>query len=153
MDILIVEDQDDVARHIQEILGVIRTKCPDATITVATTFSSAARYLATMPNPDIIFLDLQLPDMGWRNTLSRINLFETEKSKVIIITGYPPELVRENLSQYPDIEILHKGEGFFDKLLGAIFRALQRNKGGRLEQVAENIRKMRELTAPHASSE
>lgn len=151
MNILIVEDSEDLANNIREILAIIRTRRPNATITIAPNFDAGAKFMAAAIKPDIVFLDLQLPGSGWRQTLESIGTFETEVSKVIIITGYPPEIVRNYLSQHPDIEILHKVEGFFDKILGAIFRALQRNKGGNLEQVSENIRIMRELTAPNAT--
>lgn len=152
MNILVVEDQHDMRECIKDALSVIHSKFPEAIITLVSTFEAARKFIDSIPAPDTILLDLQLPDSGWMQTLEKVPEID-DISPVVIITGYPEHVVRKYLIDSPQVEILLKGEGFFDKLLGAIFRAVQRGSEGNMGKVAENIRVMRELVAEHGQKQ
>lgn len=138
--ILIVEDDlDYMAKVMQTRISAIRSRFPDAIIQLSPTWREGLALVREIPKPDCVFLDLGLPDSEWRETLLNIDQFESH-SPTIIVSGHSEETIRKFLSN-PHIEIIHKDETMWNKLLGAILRAMQR--GG--DPLAENIQRMKEL--------
>lgn len=141
MNILIIEDQAEMAASIQSALSIVKDRFPDATVTIASTLAAGRAFIDSIPAPDVVVLDLELPDSGWRATVSLVDVIE-ERSPVVIITGHPEGIIRELLTN-PAVEILSKGPCFFENLLGYVIRAVKR--GGKLQQVADNLNRMKDL--------
>lgn len=146
MRILIVEDdQQGMGEIVQRRLEVLREKFPRAEIVLVGTLADGLRVLATIPHPDVTFLDLGLPDSTWTATLQRVPEID-DMSPVIIITGHAEDKVRELLTR-PEVEVIQKTPAMFARLLGAIAAALARRQASNHEKIAANLELLRELTA------
>lgn len=134
-----------MADVISQRIGAVREKFPDADLQRVGSRAEGLRIVRETPRPDCVFLDLGLPDSVWTETLNTVDEFETE-SPVIIVTGHPEQMVMDLLAN-KEIQVIHKDDAMWGKLLGAILRAIQRGKS---DTLAENIRRMKELLSQYA---
>lgn len=84
--ILIVEDEQSIIRIWTDFLSPL-----DGEIRIAMTLESAIEQMSKIPHPDIVLLDLRLPDsesagrtLEYINALKQIN----PKAIVVVITGH-----------------------------------------------------------------
>lgn len=158
--ILVVEDERNMAGLLFSELEMIRRTFPDSPITMAGSYKGMLLALMTNPAPDVVILDLTLPDSRMTETISSIG--EIEKiATVVIVTGSHPEQVQPLLTN-PDVEILHKDKSLFqgNSLILAIGRALSRFgkqlKGDdfsvRMERIDGFIVKLKEWEQKNAKS-
>lgn len=153
LQILVVEDMAMMADAIREKLSVLQHKFPDSRITIVGTWKDGIDVVSQVPHPDVVLLDLGLPDSEWRNSIERVDDFD-RRSPVIIVTGHPEEKVRELLllANSPHIEVLRKDSNLWDKLIDYIARAMARHKTGSMDRIKANIRTLREMI-DHAPTE
>lgn len=158
--ILIVEDERSMAGLLFTELDAIRKTFPDSPITIVGSYKAMQFALMTKPAPDIVILDLGLPDSPMTETISSVG--EIEKiAPVVIVTGSHSDQVRPLLPAV-DVEILHKDKNLFNgnKLILAIGRALARFgkqlKGDdfaiRMERIDGFIVKLKEWEQRNAKS-
>lgn len=147
--ILIIEDdKEGMAEEIYRRLHLIREKFPEARISIVGTKSEGMIIVGSIPRPDCVFLDLGLPDSTWMQTIESVDEIESQ-SPVIIITGHPEKMVMDLLKN-KEIQVIHKDETMWGKLLGAILRAISRGKS---DPLGENIRRMKEILSQYATAE
>lgn len=84
MKILIVEDEVTIARFLTEILRPIASE-----ISVAYTWREAKEALARIPPPDVVTLDLSLPDSAIGDTIRQIATIKiiNPLATVIVVSG------------------------------------------------------------------
>lgn len=146
LQILVVEDMDMMAEAIRDKLGILHRKFPDARITIVGNWKDGIDVVSQVPHPDVVLLDLGLPDSEWKLSIERVDEFD-RRSPVIIVTGHPEDKVKELLllANSPHIEVLRKDAGMWGKLIDCIARAMARHKTGSMDRIADNIRKLREM--------
>jgi CheY-like chemotaxis protein len=116
--VLLVEDNP---RFRAIMSSVLRRKRHEI---VAAEDGATALRKATSERPDIIFLDLGLPDMNGVEVISLLKKNPvTEQIPVIICTAYVNETEKSRIFQYGGAEILTKPVTSFD-LLEALHRQL-----------------------------
>jgi CheY-like chemotaxis protein len=95
MKALIVDD----SLESRMLLGKILTKAFDAEVVEATHGKDALRKISS-ENPDIVFLDYEMPIMNGKDTLKAIRLLTTHQDlPVVMVTSHSEmELVKELLS-------------------------------------------------------
>lgn len=82
--ILVVDDEPDITSSFQSFFG-------RRGFSVSTTASGKdALEIITTLNPDLVFLDLTLPEISGKTVLRRLREFD-KKTKVIIVTGHALE--------------------------------------------------------------
>lgn len=84
MKILIIEDDDAFAGLVERFMSEISTD-----IVIAHSFRDAISVLTVIPLPDLITLDLSLPDSNTEATISRIHVLReaNEKSVILVLSG------------------------------------------------------------------
>lgn len=148
MHILIVEDENTMSMIMSKIVGPIVENFPNSTIQIATHLYEALDVVARTPAPDIVLLDLSLPDSTMENTIAKLTQIE-DRSPVVIVTGHARESL-ESLLAGRDTEFIQKQDADFFKsgyIIGIILRVLQRRKRRDFEQMDTNIERMRTLLA------
>lgn len=146
LQILVVEDQEPMANAILDKLEFLRARFPTARLTCVGTFREGVDVVSQIPHPDVVLLDLGLPDSEWRQTIARIDEFE-KRSPVLIVTGHPEDKVRELLAinGAARIEVLRKDPGMWGPLIEYVARAMARGKSDNMERITENLRLLREM--------
>jgi DNA-binding NtrC family response regulator len=141
-----------LGREMRRKLEIIRSSFPDAEITLVGTFAHALAAVNSYPVPEVVLLDLSLPDSSFADTLARVGEIEAQ-SAVVIVTGHPASKVREIL-QSPEIEIVEKTPDMLTSniLIAAIVRALTRRGAQETEKLKQNIARMSELLG-HATTQ
>lgn len=144
--ILIVEDMVMMAHAMRDKLEMIRRKFPDAKTTIVGTWKDGIEVVSQVPHPDVVLLDLGLPDKEWRQAVADVDQFE-KKSPVLIVTGHPEEKVKEllALANAPHIEVLRKDPGMWSKLIEFVSRAMSRHKTSSMDRISGNIRLLGEI--------
>lgn len=115
---------------------------PDALIILAPNLAKAKQYLAEEPPPDVVILDIGLPDSTWMETLAEVPSIE-ERSGVIIVTGHPESEVRAFLNA-PEVEIVHKDNTMWRNLIAAFVRLFER-RSKHLARADECLTEVRQL--------
>lgn len=87
-------------------LQLLRKNFPHAPITMAGSWEATRSALYTLPPPDVVLLDLTLPDSLMPQTIARIAEIE-ETAPVVVFTGSRADQVRPLLLGR-DVEILEK---------------------------------------------
>lgn len=144
--ILIVEDIELMATAIRDRLEMLRLRFPDARLTCVSNFKDGIDVVSQIPHPDVVLLDIGLPDSAWETTIANVHEFEN-RSPVLIVTGHSEDTVRERLKRagQPDIEVLRKDPSMWSKLIECVARAMMRAKHGNMERITQNIRTLREM--------
>lgn len=143
--ILLVEDDHLSADLVQNTLKPIVDRFPDGEILLAGTMAAAEEIASNVPHPDIVILDLSLPDSTREETLSTIPRF-LDRSPVLVITGWPD----------PDLHeaVLKTGAGLLKKidlnkrsLFKTIIATILSWKGDtpRMKAIRENLREAYEI--------
>jgi DNA-binding NtrC family response regulator len=88
--ILIVEDELSVAEVIADVLTPLRHN-----VSVAVTAGDALAIVA-MDRPDVILLDINLPDSSGTSTLDRLHQVQPDVP-LIVVTGADEDLARDTL--------------------------------------------------------
>lgn len=140
--ILIVEDQKAMSDTLNIAFRQLLRFYPDALIVLAPTLTKAKQYLAEEPPPDVVILDIGLPDSVWRETLSEVPDIET-RAGVIIVTGHPVDEVRTFLDA-PNVEIVHKDCSMWHNLIVAFVRLFER-RSKHLQRADECLTEVRQL--------
>ncbi|MCH7760378.1 response regulator [candidate division TA06 bacterium] len=91
--ILIVDDDTDMSWLLQNLLGGL-----DCDFQIAFTGEEALSFLKTK-TPDLIFLDIKLPDMSGMRVLEEVR-GRNRKSPVVIITSFGTEELRREVTQW-----------------------------------------------------
>lgn len=138
--ILLVEDEHLPADLIKTTLAPIMERFPDGEILLAGTMRAAEEIASNVPHPDIVILDLSLPDSTREQTLATIPRF-LDRSPVLVITGWPnPKMAQQ---------VLATGAGFLHKTQlskGSLFKSIVATvlawKGDtpRMKAIRENLR-------------
>lgn len=115
---------------------------PDALVVLAPTLAKAKQYLSEEPPPDVVILDIGLPDSVWKETLNEVPGIEA-RAGVIIVTGHPEAEVRSFLNA-PEVEIVHKDCSMWKNLIAAFVRLFER-RSKHLERADECLTEVRQL--------
>lgn len=144
LNILIVEDDPVMGPYIIAEVSALRTKYPDATLTLVRTKESALRIVRDNFPPDAVLLDLTLEDSGFEETLASVDEID-ERSAVVIITGHSRDRIKPMLRN-SQIEIITKKPDTINgsTLIRALCRALLR-KNDATQRIKDNITKLREF--------
>lgn len=124
MKILIVEDDMTLGTLMVRAIGRIRSAFPEAVIMLVKQFAVAMREIESLEPPDVLFLDLTLPDSDFEHTASAIDAID-ERVSVIVVTGQREERVREFVKS-KQVQIKEKDNSLWttDGLLRLILTAL-----------------------------
>lgn len=133
---------------IASVIEHIRLAWPNSTVQTAESFDSAIEIVNRLPCPDIVLLDLSLPDSTMEETISRLGQI-TDRCPVLIITGHTPdELSKAGFEG--QVPVMQKGGDlklFADTIIRGIalaFASFQQAKWGRMES---NIQRMKQLAS------
>lgn len=126
---LIVEDDKPIALLLESLIKPL----VDETF-VCYTMACALEYIKTHNNPDIVTLDLNLPDSRWQETLHHIADLKAENTVLFVVTGILGEkdLVKKSIASGADAfieksEIMFKREGGILNDIRDTFRSLVRS--------------------------
>jgi len=122
LQILIVEDDHNMALWVTKHLDPLKEAFPRASIAVVHTWADAEKVIAADPPPNVALLDLSLPDSKMVETINRVPMIE-ERCAVVIITGHNKDDV-EKLLVDKKVEVLEKKPSLFGT--GTIIRAIVR---------------------------
>lgn len=139
--VLIVEDDQLLAKLIEHHVGPIREAFPDAIVTVVHEWLDARQYLEQEPAPNVVLLDLSLPGSELLETIARVDALE-ERSALVIITGHRPEEFAGLFQS--KVEVLLKTPSLWNPgtIMRAIVRALERKE---VEQQASRFAGIRDI--------
>jgi excisionase family DNA binding protein len=99
--VLVIDDEEKVCKRMAEVLE--RLGCQ---VRFATTGEMGLELTAQV-TPDLIFLDLKMPNMNGPEFLSRLR--ETEPTlPVVVVTGYPDSHLVHKAIQHPPVLLLPK---------------------------------------------
>jgi CheY-like chemotaxis protein len=148
MTIVIVEDNDKYSQIIQNMLDGFARK-----VVVVKTWEEAKPYLDA--NPDVAWIDLQLPDSDADQTMVRIGELRSKDSDIVIIvvSGHIDEGI-EKLAREARVDAIEqKGRpGTRQKLLSLIMLAMvyakDRGAKRRLPELLEHVAKFVAETFP-----
>ena len=99
--ILIVDDDTDMGWLLQNLLGSL-----DCEFQIANTGEEALSFLKKK-TPDLIFLDIKLPDMSGLRVLKEVR-GKNNKSPVIVITSFGTEELRREAIQWDILHFVNK---------------------------------------------
>jgi len=84
---------DDHPLFLAAMTGIFHLHVPSAHVSVADCIAKVSKSLAHPPYPDLVFLDLQLPDSNGLATFRAV--FDLlPKARFVVLSGYAPEAVR-----------------------------------------------------------
>lgn len=126
MKILIIEDDVAFAGLVERFMSEISSD-----IVIAHSFRDAIKALTVIPLPDVITLDLALPDSDTEKTISQIHVLReaNEKSVILVLSGIVTPIDRNRIIQAGADEMLlkndmlpmgTKGKGFMANLYDVI---------------------------------
>jgi DNA-binding NtrC family response regulator len=99
--ILIVDDDTDMGWLLQNLLGRL-----DCEFQIANTGQEALTFIKKN-NPDLIFLDIKLPDMSGLRILKEVREMR-RKSPVIIITSFGMDELRREVDQWDVLNLINE---------------------------------------------
>jgi len=99
--ILIVDDDVDMGWLLQNLLRSL-----DCDFQIANTGKEALAFLKREV-PDLIFLDIKLPDMSGMRVLKEVRE-NNQKSPVVVITSFGTEELRREASEWDVLHFLNK---------------------------------------------
>jgi DNA-binding NtrC family response regulator len=99
--ILIVDDDTDVGWLLQNLLGRL-----DCEFQIANTGQEALAFIKKN-TPDLIFLDIKLPDMSGLRILKEVREMG-QKGPVIIITSFGTDELQREADQWDVLHLLNK---------------------------------------------
>lgn len=150
--ILIVEDEKSFQIIFERLVKPLTEHFKGSTVTVASRLRDAMQIIAGYPPPDIVILDLNLPDSAMAETIKRLDEIE-ERCPLIIVTGYSTDLVRGLIKSQREYEIVQKDENLYTKLakaVVAVFSAWHRKKEQQDRQEQQDrIDRMEEIVREH----
>ncbi len=79
----IIVDDEELAR--KTLQGFLKNHCPEVTILGTAESADAGFYLVNTLNPDVVFLDIEMP---MKNGFDFLNMFENVSFKTIFTTAY-----------------------------------------------------------------
>lgn len=144
--ILIVEDSDALQKVMSNLVEPIVRKWPQSSKQFVKTFEAALEIANREPAPDIILLDLSLPDSTMESTIDRLDMF-WDRSPVLIVTGHTPDEVREAMKDHA-VPVLYKqdmvnNDGY--GLIKAIASTMDLWHRAKFERMEKNIQRLREI--------
>lgn len=147
--ILIVEDDKLMATLLAHIVDPLLQRWPDSQIIVTHTWSAALQELQSLPIPDLVLLDLSLPDSTIERTIERIGEVE-DRCPLVIVTGHYSEQVKKLLKER-EIEVVEKIDAlsFGETLIKAIVREINYwhdRKNTRINRIRDNLNQLQVLT-------
>lgn len=114
MKVLIVEDDAVAGLLIERMLKPYLEEGDD--ITIVRTMADAQAYLTTHGEPDILTLDLNLPDSRWSETIEKINDFKKSgKCVVLVVSGVSEDGLDKKVIAGGADSFLSKGPDFGEK--------------------------------------
>jgi DNA-binding NarL/FixJ family response regulator len=122
MKVVIIEDNERYSRILENILDGFATE-----VVVVATWAGAKPYLET--NPDVVWIDLQLPDSDPNQTVVKIAEVRAKNGEVaiIVVSGYvDPALEKAALMSGADVIESKNISGTRQKILSLILLALTR---------------------------
>ncbi len=123
MRILLVDDSHEVRRQLRLLLG----EMPDTEIVGEAATVSRAIELAPNCNPEVVILDLRLPDGCGFEVLERLRLM-TPTPKVVVLTNYPDAVFRRRSAELGAECLIDKSKEIDQ--LGRVLESLCRELGG-----------------------
>lgn len=143
MKILIVEDSRTKAKLMEELVKPLKDRFPGSSVILAERMVDALAIIMQDPSPDIVMLDLSLPDSNWKDTILKLDEIE-DRAPVVIVTAHPEQAVRD-LMEGRDTPIVDNGPGFIDRILTTIIRAIigwRERKRTKLDATLDEMRRM-----------
>jgi len=136
--VLLIEDNQGDVRLIWEILSEVRNS--PFYLEVAATLLGGLQSLEKA-KPDIVLLDLTLPDSNGIYTLNRVK-DKVKEIPVVVLTGMDDEMLAIKSLKEGAQDYLVKGRTDSELLKRAILHAIERNK--LISDMEENDRKLKE---------
>lgn len=143
--ILIVDDQPTMQAALDLMLEPLRLAWPDCVIIKADTFEQAVAIANKLPSPDVILLDLSLPDSTMESTLLRLSEL-SNRCPVVIITGHREESLK-SAGFKDEVPVIFKDSSFIgEKIIRAICIAITVFRQNEWDRMERNIQRMKELS-------
>lgn len=162
-EILIIEDEAVTAAYITRIIDKIMSNFPESKISVARDMKTAM-FTILQHAPDLILLDLSLPDSPWEETLEkRIDAF-AERSPLVILTGHSVDSIRKFITecgavQSKDVEVLSKEQvfvrhgWFFERIFDVVKKWNEKKHGQARKEIRQMLDRAAEInTTLHAAN-
>jgi CheY-like chemotaxis protein len=148
--ILIVEDEEPMAQLLEKLVKPLRQHFPNSEVILANRMEQALSILSTFPSPDVMLLDLTLPDSTLEQTIAKIDQIEGQ-CPVVLVTGHAREKVLKLLGR--DIPIVEKAPAMLETniLVRVIVKAVEVWQASRWSRITRNLNRMKEIAnAPEA---
>ena len=102
MNILLVDDDDLILASVPGLLEILGHQ-----VRTADRGAKALELLAAGPDPDLVIMDVTMPDLGGVETLRRLRAFKPGLP-VLLATGNVDETVEEALARDPHAQVISK---------------------------------------------
>lgn len=106
--ILLIEDQEAEAELLMRQLATAKTVYRDTVSIVVATTLEGGIFMAESCNPDVIVLDLFLPDSRGEYTVSWIAENAHKMPPIVVLTGSPEPLLQSSAMLKGASDYLHK---------------------------------------------
>lgn len=152
--ILIVEDEKPMADLMERLVKPLLSHFPGSQVTVAHKLVDALLTVRAYNAPDIVLLDLTLPDSDIENTMNHIDEIDS-RCAVVIVTGHSRERVKQMLLN-DSIPIVDKSAAITNPgmLARVIVKAFGYWHQQHFDRIQRNLARMRQIVteAPNADT-
>lgn len=153
MKIIIIEDNDRYSTAIKNILGGFADE-----VVVVRTWTEATSYFND--DPDVIWIDLELPDSDVEDTIHKIKDLRAQDSDVVIlvVSGHVDPKVTQ-LAEKSGVDVVEckamaaTPRKLFSLIMLAMTRAVARGAKRRLPELLERIAKFTAETFPQPQAQ
>lgn len=153
--LVIVEDDANFATIESGLVRNLIDKFPGSTVRVVTTMGDALAIASEVIPPDVMLLDLSLPPLTPRETLSHLDALE-DRLAVVIVTGHTESEVRAIIGSKRDTpvvmktpELIKDNGGILHRAIVAAASALLDRKYAKARARIDMLRQVQSVPADH----
>lgn len=133
MKAILVDDEPDGIRTLQRMLEL---HCPHIQVVATCANAAAAKKQVEEVNPDVVFLDIQMPGKSGLELLTELTELDIKNFEVIFVTAHNEYMLQA--LQYSAADYLLKPVDE-DRLIEAVQRVERRREAGRKEDRTETL--------------
>jgi DNA-binding NtrC family response regulator len=154
--ILLVEDDPIASGRIMELVAPLIEAFPGSRITPVRSMGEARLIIDRTPSPDVVLLDLTLPDSMIEETLARIESIE-DRSPVVIVTGTSKDRVLRLLKgrrvEIAEKDVIFRERGALVKFVGRAMEAWRGQRFQRLDALIAQAKALEKTIQPYGATE